>query len=214
MTERTAPAEQSALLEAIVESSPDGILVVDGSSRIRLANRQVETLFQYPREQLLGEPIDLLLPARYRDRHGQAIDTYGQRPSSRPMGSGLSIFALRRDGSEFAADIALSPIVTPSGSFVITSVRDVSMRRGLEEEYRELAERLRAHSERERVALGLQDSLIQVSYGVGLNLMKAREMVSGTSGHAERVLDDAIEELNELILRVRRLILDVSGQAE
>jgi len=213
VTGEASPDGNTALLEAIVESAPDGILVVDRDSRIRLANRQAEQLFQYPREELFGQPLDRLLPPRYRERHEAAVDAFGQRPASRPMGSGLTIFALRRDGTEFAADIALSPVVTPGGPFVIASVRDISGRRMLEEEHRRLADRLRVHSERERVALGLQDSLIQVSYGVGLNLMKARELVSGSSSDAERVLDEAIEELNNLILRVRDLILDIAGGA-
>ena len=197
-----------------MESAPDGILVVDDGSRIRLANRQAEALFQYRRDELIGEPLDRLLPARFRERHVAAVDAYEERPANRSMGSGLTIYALRRDGTEFAADIALSPVVTPGGPFVIASVRDITGRRLLEEEHRQLANRVRVHSERERVALGLQDSLIQVSYGVGLNLMKAKELVGGTSSDAQRVLDEAIEELNSLILRVRHLILDISGRAE
>lgn len=214
MTEQAAPIGNTVLLEAIVESAPDGILVVDEEALIRLANRQAETLFQYRRDELFGRPLDELLPARYRQRHGAAVGMYGQRPQNRPMGSGLTIFALRRDGTEFAADIALSPVRTPGGAFVIASVRDISGRRSLEQEHRQLAERVRVHSEREQVALGLQDSLIQVSYGVGLNLMKAKELVSGANSDAERVLDEAIEELNSLILRVRHLIVDISGTAE
>lgn len=214
MRDQATPTGNTALLEAIVESAPDGILVVDEEARIRLANRQAEALFQYRREELYGEPLDRLLPIRYRARHEAAVDAYGQRPASRPMGSGLTIFALRRDGTEFAADIALSPVRTAGGAFVIASVRDISGRKSLEEEHHQLSERLRAHSERERVALGLQDSLIQVSYGVGLNLMKAKELVSGADSDAERVLDDAIEELNSLIIRVRHLILDITGAAE
>lgn len=197
-----------------MESAPDGILVVDDSSNIRLANRQAELLFQYPREDLVGQPLERLLPARYRERHLAAVDAYEERPLSRPMGSGLTVFALRRDGTEFAADVALSPVLTPGGPFTIASVRDVSGRIRLEEEHRVLAARVAVHSEREQVALGLQDSLIQVSYGVGLNLMKAKELVGGASSDAERVLDDAIDELNNLILRVRRLILDISGGTE
>lgn len=197
-----------------MELAPDGILVLDEESRIRLANRQAEALFQYARHELIGEPLDLLLPRRFRERHVAAVDEYGRKPASRPMGSDLVIFALRRDGTEFAADIALNPVVTPDGPFVIASVRDITGRRLLEEEHRLLADRVRVHSERERVALGLQDSLIQVSYGVGLNLMKAKELVGGASSDAERVLDEAIEELNSLILRVRHLILDIAGGAE
>lgn len=197
-----------------MESAPDGILVVDVESRIRIANRQAETLFQYPRTELLGQPLDQLLPPRYRRTHLGQVDAFSQRATSRPMGSGLNIFALRRDGTEFEADIALSPVTTPGGAFVIASVRDVSGQRLLEQEQRQLAERVRAHDAREQFALGLQDSLIQVSYGVGLNLMKAKELVSGVNSDAELVLDEAIEDLNNLIQRVRRLILDISGGAE
>ncbi|HRC62675.1 MAG: PAS domain-containing protein [Dehalococcoidia bacterium] len=214
MTGQGSPAANTALLEAIVESAPDGILVVDSDARIHLANRQAETLFQYPRDQLIGEPLHRLLPARYHASHLRAVDAFGRQPTMRPMGSGLHIVAQRRDGTEFAADIALSPVTTPTGSFVIASVRDVSSHQLLQQEHQQLSDRVRVHSERERAALGLQDSLIQVSYGVGLNLMKAKELVGGSSSDAGQVLDEAIEELNNLILRVRRLILDISGAVE
>lgn len=130
------------------------------------------------------------------------------------MGTGLSIYALRRDGTEFAADIALSPVTTAGSLYVIASVRDITGRRLLEQEQTHLAERVRRHHEREQVALGLQDSLIQVSYGVGLNLMRAKELVGDTSNEAQSVLDEAIAELNNLILRVRNLIVDFTGAAD
>lgn len=214
VTGQDSPAAKTVLLEAIVESAPDGILVIDSEARIRLANQQAETLFQYHRDELFGQPLERLLPPRYRSSHRWAVDAYGKQPSSRPMGTGLNIFALRRDGSEFVADVALTPVTTSEGSFVIAAVRDVSGHQLLQQEHQELSHQVRVHWEREQVALGLQDSLIQVSYGVGLNLMKAKELVGGSSSDAAGVLDEAIDELNSLILRVRRLILELSGAAE
>lgn len=214
MTAQPSPATPPALLEAIVEAAPDGILVVDRESRIQMANRQAEALFQYPRDELLGQTIDRLLPERYRSQHLAAVGLYARRAEARPMGTGLSIYALRRDGTEFAADIALSPVTSSGSLYVIASVRDITSRRLLEEEQTHLAERVRRHHEREQVALGLQDSLIQVSYGVGLNLMRAKELVGETSTEAQGVLDESIADLNNLILRVRHLIIDFTGAGD
>jgi PAS domain S-box-containing protein len=199
------------LLEAIVESAPDGILVVDDDARIRMANRQSEVLFQYPRQELVGQPIDLLLPERHRAGHRASVAGYSARPASRPMGSGLNIVARRRDGTEFAADITLSPISIDLGTFVVAAVRDVTERRSLEEQRQRLAEETRTHREREQITLELQDSLLQVAYGVGLSLVQAREPVHVADPDAGRVLDEAIDDLDGLILRVRELILVLSG---
>ena len=172
-------AATATLLEAIVESMPDGILVVDQGGHIRMMNMRAEALFQYGRSELLGRPIEELLPERFRATHIGSVRAYWERPHMRTMGSGLDLYGLRRDGSEFPADVALSPLDATIGRFVISSVRDMTERRSLEDEQRRLEAEAQLYRERERIALELHGTLIQVSYGVGLNLATGKQLIRG-----------------------------------
>jgi PAS domain S-box-containing protein len=120
----------------LVERSPDGILVVDRSSRIRLANSVAEGLFGYTREELVGSDVAVLVPQEFRDRHGAQMDGYRSAPGIRPMGTGLSPSGLRKDGTRFAAEIALAPIPSSEGQLVLASVRDVTARQAMEDALR------------------------------------------------------------------------------
>lgn len=131
----------------LLEAAPDAILEVDPDGRIVLANTEAERLFQWSREELTGLPVENLLPERFRGGHLAHREHYGDRPVRRPMGAGLDLFAVRKDGTEFAVDINLSPI--PEGldkGHVMCVVRDVSQRRGAEERIRVLNQRLERRS--------------------------------------------------------------------
>jgi PAS domain S-box-containing protein len=93
-----------------------------------MTNRQTEHVFGYTQEELLGQPVELLMPDRFRDRHPDHVATFFARSSARPMGAGLALRGCRKDGSEFPADIAISPITTEGGQLVAASVRDLSGR--------------------------------------------------------------------------------------
>jgi PAS domain S-box-containing protein len=126
----------------LLDAAPDGIVEVDGSGRIVLINSQAERLFGYRREELLGKPVEILMPERFRDRHPRHRAGYCAHPLIRPMGSGLDLRALRADGTEFAADINLSPFEGETGPGVICVVRDVSDRKAAEEQIQLLNHRL------------------------------------------------------------------------
>jgi PAS domain S-box-containing protein len=128
-----APAE-------VVEGAPDAIVIVDQSGRIVLVNSQVERLFGYRREELLGTAMEVLVPARFQSRHPRLREGYFHESRTRPMGAGLDLFARRRDGSEFPAEISLSPIDTPEGRLVMAAIRDVTERRRAEDKFRALLE--------------------------------------------------------------------------
>lgn len=118
---------------AVVESVPSAVLLVDRHGLIVLANTQAETLFGYPRAQLLAMPVDQLVPDRSRSLHAGLRTAYTDQPRTRAMGGGRELFARRRDGSEFAVEIALSPMDTSEGPYVLVAVSDISVRKALEQ---------------------------------------------------------------------------------
>ncbi len=124
----------------LVEAAPDAIVLVDRRGEIVLVNREAERLFGYGRADLVGRPVELLLPERYRRDHVEYRMTFAASPSTRPMGSGLDLHARRKDGTELPVEISLSPIETPEGRLFASSIRDVSARRQIERAMR------RAHS--------------------------------------------------------------------
>jgi len=124
--------------ERLLEAAPDAILEIDSSGRIVLINSQVEKLFGYRREELLGKMVEVLIPERFRERHPTYRAGYCAHPVIRPMGSARDLWARRADGTEFAVDINLSPFNGESGPGVICVIRDVSDRKAVEEQVRML----------------------------------------------------------------------------
>lgn len=124
------------------ELASDALLLVDDRGQIVLANREIERLFGYPRAELLGRSIEILVPARFRSRHAGHRADFFANPRSRPMGTGLELFGLRKDGSEFPVDINLSVLTTEEGILVKAAIRDVSERKKTQERLRHFAEEL------------------------------------------------------------------------
>jgi len=129
---------QTALIEAeerfrlVFDGAPVGMLMMNAGGRIALVNARIETLFGYTREELVGEPIEMLIPARFREHHPQYREAFFANPQSRAMGNGRDLSGLRKDGSEVAIEIGLSPIATSEGAFVLGSVVDISERKRAE----------------------------------------------------------------------------------
>ncbi|MDP9227294.1 MAG: PAS domain S-box protein, partial [Actinomycetota bacterium] len=117
---------------ALIDAMPDAMAVVDQTSTIVLVNAQTERLFGYMRDEVLGKPVDILVPERFRNAHRGHRAGYFGAPSLRPMGSGMDLLATRRDGQEFPVEISLSPIATTTGTLVICAIRDVAVRRAAE----------------------------------------------------------------------------------
>jgi PAS domain S-box-containing protein len=119
-----------------VEASPSGILLVNQTGQIVLANSQIEELFGYGREELIGHSVEILVPERFASEHPEHRRKFFAGPAARAMGAGRELFGRRKDGSEFPVEIGLNPIKTQNGVLVLAAVVDISARLEAEEEAR------------------------------------------------------------------------------
>lgn len=129
-----------SLVERVLEAAPDAMIAVDRAGIIRLANAQTEQLFGYRRQELVGQPVELLVPETLRPAHGEHRRRYSHHTVTRPMGAGMDLNGRRRDGSTFPVDVSLSGLDTAEGLLVTAAIRDVTdtraMRRSLEETHK------------------------------------------------------------------------------
>lgn len=135
--------EDLDLSSALARSYPDGIVVVDRSGAIRFANGQLEDMFGYPVGQLVGQPVEVLLPLQQRQVHTAHRLRYGAAPHVRAMGQNLDLWGRRADGAEFPVEVALSPLSQHGlDDLVVATVRDISARRAAQEELRNIKDLL------------------------------------------------------------------------
>ena len=196
--ERSAELSRDRLA-ALVESTPDALLVVDASGTIRDANSQVETILGYPRDELIGSPIETLLPARYRDVHESHRARFFGNPNPRSMGVGLDLFACRKDGTEIPVDVALGTLTGGGDPLVVAFVRDVSERRRAEY----LASRLRDAELARQQALEINDNVVQ---GLVTALMRLELDDIGES--------EVVAGLRKTLAAARGIISDLLGEGD
>lgn len=189
------------LYEKVFEASPDGVLVVDVSGRIVDFNPAVERLFGYARDELLGRPVESLVPEAAREAHVGHRERFHADPHPRPMGVGMELRGRRKDGTVFPVEISLSNFSTSEGTFVIAAVRDISDRKRLRDFG---AGALRAaEDERERIARELHDETAQriATLLVQLRVWERR----GVDESATRHIQHLRGELKQCAEGVRRI---------
>jgi PAS domain S-box-containing protein len=136
----TVRKRAEAKFRGLLEAAPDAIVGVDRTGVIALVNGQAERLFGYPREELIGQPVEILVPRALRERHVIDRSAYAADPEPRPMGAGRELAGRRRDGTEFPAEISLSSIETEDGVLLSAAIRDVTERKRAEAKFRGLLE--------------------------------------------------------------------------
>ncbi len=190
----------------LMESAPDSIVVVDQEGRIVLANAQTERLFGYDRKELLGQKPEMLIPERLRAKHSGYRRDYSIAPSPRAMGSGLELFGLRKDGTEFPVDVSLSPVETDHQRFVSTGIRDITRRKQAEQALQELSQRLLhvQEEERRRVSIGLHDNAMQTLAAMTWKLALANEQATaGEHAAAVQTLEEGLSLAHEASRQLR-----------
>ena len=127
----------TSLFYGFLEAAPDAVVIVDGNGTIVQVNREAENLFGFRRDELIGGPVEVLMPERFRRSHADLRQAYSADPRPRPMGRERDLVGLRKDGHEFPIDVLLSPLLTSAGILVASAIRDMTPHRKLENQLRE-----------------------------------------------------------------------------
>jgi PAS domain S-box-containing protein len=210
--EELADAKVIGLLEA----APDAIVAIDGGGRIVLANAQTSRLLGYPREELIGRPVEILVPDELRERHVGYRTRYIDDPVLRPMGAiGQQLMAQRKDGSRFPADISLSSLESDDGLLVVAAIRDATERLTVQAEH----DRLKAVAEEERLARRMQqtqrlESLGQLAGGVAHDFNNLLAVIVNYAAFVAEEVGTGVEEDSDRWSPVARDVEQIQRAAD
>lgn len=182
-------------IHSVVESAPNGFLMIDSAGTITLVNRATEALFGYPRSELIGKPVEMLLPERYRSEHPSSRNQFFRDAQERPMGAGRDLFGQRHDGAEIAVEIGLNPIRTEEGLFVLASIVDMTDRKRIQDELNKVNAELKARS----------DEMEQFVYTISHDLKSPLVTMQGFIGIlSEDIAANRQDDLQDSLTRIQR----------
>jgi anti-anti-sigma factor len=205
-SEPRAPAITAALLRQVIDALGDGLALTSQDGEIVLVNRHGAEMFGYERKELVGRPLEVLIPSRLRAVHREHVAAYARSPRPRPMGERARLVGLRKDGATLPVEITLTPVPTATGLFVLAVIRDATEARQRED----LADLARAaiaeHSRRDRELL---DRAVHSLFRVGFTLQAAADLPAEV---ARGRITEALQQLDDTIHEIRDYAFEVAGQ--
>jgi PAS domain S-box-containing protein len=190
----SALGNREGVFQQLFESMPDPVISINREGAIVRINSQAEQVFGYNREEMLGQPVEMLIPGRFRDRHVGLRGGYIAEPKVRPMGAGLDLYGRRKDGSEFAVEISLSPMETEEGLFAVSVVRDVTAQKETQQALKELSDELaRSNTDLQQFAFAASHDLQEPLRAVaGCTQILQKRYADKLDARADELINEAV----------------------